>query len=658
MGNHAAPGTPIAVEELVVPKARELARVLQLSCIDHADLVGATRHRNDDVVIFDVEPKLHQVRVNAINCVERIAAVFSATDDHTPEVLALREDFPWVQQHLNLRDKEFPRSLCLYEESWRSLKRRWTAARFVADVRQWLSRAAAGCLHMEDQPLEAVLLGADGILVIAGDAFSPNPTGKPGRIFSLSRPDDSAQQVNRHVFVLTCPEQEHGVVHRRPSTLSDLVDMLDTEGVDLLSALREHLRQKFEDSAAFLDANLVLLILLPRTRVEGGPVEVSNLLAFQTGVEIGGSWMPASIALVGASIGALDRLGDRVFVGACVDESKRGEDVLVEVLNPHIGMTPKTLAEQNGRDPDEEEPTLCAIGLGALGSQVVMNLARAGFGQWALIDHDLLLPHNVARHSLLGHFIGKFKCEAVAFLANSLTDGADVFAAIPASIFTAGEHQTEVQDALDSAAAILDMSASVSVARHLAFAEGRTARCLSVFMSPTGADLVLLAEDDDRLLPLDALEMQYYRACIQDERRRAKLPCETGGVLLGSIDMERGIIYIVDTIASPADSDEWPTSYTRGKSGLQAEVDRVKVKTDGMLEYIGEWHSHPRKSDVAPSDDDQKLFAYISEVMARDGLPAVMLIVGDAGRVGCYAGRIGDSEVLLPSGDGNGQNLA
>jgi len=751
MGNLVPPGTPIAVEELVVPKAAELACVLQLSCVDYADLVGVTRLGNDEVVIFDLEPKLHEIRVNAINCVERIAAVFSATDDHTPEVCALREDFPWVP-HLNLRDEEFPRSLCLYEESYRSLKRRWTAARFVADVRQWLSRTAAGSLHMEDQPLEAVLLGADGILVIPGDVFSPNPTGKPAQIFSLSRPDDGAQQVNRHAFVLSCPEREHGVVHRRPRTLSDLADMLDTEGVDLLSALRDHLREEFVDSAAFLGANLVLLILLPRTRVEGGPVEAPNLLAFQTGVKIRGSWEPAPIALVGSSIGALDRLGDRVFVSACVDESKRGEELLVEVLNPHLGMTLGSLAIQNGRDPDGEEPRLCAIGVGALGSQVVMNLARAGFGRWTLIDNDLLLPHNPARHVLSSESVGKPKASSVADLANSLTDGEDVFTAILANVFTSGPHEGEVHEALHSASAILDMSASVSVARYLA-ADNRAARCVSVFLSPTGADLVLLAEDASRALSLDMLEMQYYRACASDELaghlqapssrlrygqscrdltsrmpqhsvavhsgiaaaavpsvlskpdaraavwrscedgsvslveipvfeairttigewtvltdvgfvselqalRRAKLPCETGGVLLGSIDMDRSIIYIVDTIASPADSDEWPTSYTRGKSGLQAEVDCVKVKTDGMLEYIGEWHSHPRKSDVAPSDDDQKLFAYISEVMARDGLPAAMLIVGDAGRVGCYAGRIGDSEVLLPSGGGNGQNLA
>lgn len=53
--------------------------------------------------------------------------------------------------------------------------------------------------------------------------------------------------------------------------------------------------------------------------------------------------------------------------------------------------------------------------------------------------------------------------------------------------------------------------------------------------------------------------------------RLDKLPNETGGVLLGSFDFERQIIYIVDTIPSPQDSQEWPTLYIRGSQGLKKE---------------------------------------------------------------------------------------
>ena len=66
--------------------------------------------------------------------------------------------------------------------------------------------------------------------------------------------------------------------------------------------------------------------------------------------------------------------------------------------------------------------------------------------------------------------------------------------------------------------AILDMSTSVSVARMLARDTESTARRISLFLTPSGRDLVLLAEDKERGITLDALEMQYYRAVLNDRR--------------------------------------------------------------------------------------------------------------------------------------------
>jgi proteasome lid subunit RPN8/RPN11 len=132
--------------------------------------------------------------------------------------------------------------------------------------------------------------------------------------------------------------------------------------------------------------------------------------------------------------------------------------------------------------------------------------------------------------------------------------------------------------------------------------------------------------------------------------REEKLPNETGGVLLGSFDVERRIVYVADTIASPPDSDEWPFHYIRGCSGLRAEVEAMCNLTDGMLEYVGEWHSHPHGCGAAPSGDDRRVFSWISDNMALDGLPGVMMIAGDSGRTSCFVCEIGDTESLLSLG--------
>ena len=56
------------------------------------------------------------------------------------------------------------------------------------------------------------------------------------------------------------------------------------------------------------------------------------------------------------------------------------------------------------------------------------------------------------------------------------------------------------------------------------------------------------------------------------EQRQARLPNETGGVLIGVFDTQHRRVYIVDLIPSPTDSQESPISYTRGVEGVPEEL--------------------------------------------------------------------------------------
>jgi len=249
---------------------------------------------------------------------------------------------------------------------------------------------------------------------------------------------------------------------------------------------------------------------------------------------------------------------------------------------------------------------------------------------------------------------------------------------------------------------------------------------MSFFLNPTGSSSVLLSENAQRTIPLDVLEMQYYRALLYDpllqghlsspskqvafahscrdksfqiandlmalhasiganairkaslssdaririwesheesretrmvevepvpcqtaivngwtlvvdefvlERmaamREDRLPNETGGVLLGGWDTLHNRLYVVDVLGSPADSHEWPTGYLRGVSGLKESVEEVSRITDGQLGYVGEWHSHPVGATSNASDDDAKVFAWLTEQRSRDGYPPVMAIFGE-----------------------------
>lgn len=398
----------------------------------------------------------------------------------------------------------------------------------------------------------------------------------------------------------------------------------------------------------------------------------------------------------------------------------------------------------NGWTPPETGPTTVTIGVGALGAQVLLNAKRMGITIDTLIDDDRLLPHNLARHALPGYALGFPKSESMRVLLNDILDSDETSKAIVANVLRPGEHHDAVEKALGEADMILDMSASVAVARALASDAQSNARRVSMFLNPTGTDLVVLAEDADRTCPLDMLELQFYRDLVnrddlaghfapndgrqrygqscrdvtsripQDsmavhggigtrmlrrllsdtsataavwrldddleikrielkpapviqrqisdwtikldttvvERlqalRRSKLPNETGGVLIGSFDVHRRIAYIVNTIPSPPDSDEWPTLYIRGSKGLRRKVESIVTKTDGALHYVGEWHSHPDGCSTMPSSDDMKVFTWLTDRMRQDGFPGLMMIVGDNDQVNCFIGEIMAIENLIP----------
>ncbi|MFG6490591.1 ThiF family adenylyltransferase [Roseateles sp. BYS78W] len=111
--------------------------------------------------------------------------------------------------------------------------------------------------------------------------------------------------------------------------------------------------------------------------------------------------------------------------------------------------------------------------------------------------------------------------------------------------------------------------------------------------------------------------------------RAAKLPNETGGVLLGYYDFIEKMVVIVDALPEPPDSKASPTGFERGKEDLAPTVEEAMKRTAGNVKYVGEWHSHPRGHSTTPSIDDRVQMAHLSLEMSSDGLPVLQLIVGD-----------------------------
>ncbi len=118
--------------------------------------------------------------------------------------------------------------------------------------------------------------------------------------------------------------------------------------------------------------------------------------------------------------------------------------------------------------------------------------------------------------------------------------------------------------------------------------------------------------------------------------RSEKLPNETGGIIIGSYDIQRRKVYLVDIIPSPSDSEEYPYAYRRGIKGLDEQFTDIHLRTLGNLRYVGEWHSHPDECSVSPSDDDRIHFEWIRSILKNEGLPPLSLIVGEKNKYMIY----------------------
>ena len=740
-------GSEVEPEQLSLDRARQMAYFLSAGTnpfarMEECRVVAQNGQVRWEVVVLEVDVELSQHPVHDVRYNERLAVRFWADDGLLPEVLALREDFPMVA-HLNLRPPDSPRSLCLYDRPFDEVMLDWTIPTFVERIRFWLAKTAQGQLHADDQPLEPLLFDPVEDLIIPEEIFErtpetvpswfsveliPNHYGTNTAVVQLAPRDNSPDATKCVGYLVPCPPTMHGTIHHMPRTLEELHDFVAALGVSLVGKLREALKSWINGGTSevyeLVGARLILIFRFPKTRQPNGRVESVEFRAFA---------MATTIGDVGADIGVWDLVEGKPGLLIQADETKHGTDTPLIPLNPRPSFSRSLAARVNGAD-HSSEIKIAAIGIGALGSQVVSNLVRGGFGQWTLIDGDLVLPHNLGRHALYGFSLGLPKSSTLAHILNGTVDGEPIARGIVANVMRPGKDAEDIQSALSEAKVILDISASIPVARHLCHDIDAQGRRVSLFLNPSGTALTLLAEDSARQVPLDALEMQSYReictlpelagffstnerlrigqSCrdlsvsipqdlvalhaaiashalkqvvlsdrplitiwqVDQENytvktlasdpsevyvekaagwivytdsklrqklealREEKLPKETGGVLIGSYDMQRKIIYVVETIPSPDDSEEWTTGFIRGTKNLLPAVEEISRATSGMLRYVGEWHSHPDGAAVRPSGYDQQQMNWLGDIMDGEGRPGVVAIVGEDHKAKFYVG--------------------
>lgn len=505
-------GDPVPENDLSINRSREILKAAQKN--PFYNVIGVVKKGDWEGVIVEVDVELPQRPLVSVLEHERIIIVIK-DDESLPEVRALRKSFPDTL-HQNLTALGEPKHLCLFEEPFEEIRPYLSAEQFIKRIAGWLSRAAIEELHLEDQPLEPLLLDQipvafdkglfldkvpdDEIIVIT------NVSEKSQLPYALSIPKNKLGGENKilniALRVSAKPWHSRSIFHK-PENLKQLSEMMHDLKIDLVGELQNFIEGLQKDNKGFKnigDKQIAILLNLPKTRIDGGVIEHHEQWVFVIVRKI--EDLAINLGLAGKQNGDLGLLiGEREISGL--------SEVMVFPIKPTFTLTRKLAQEIS--DTVSDLVKFGVIGVGALGSQIVMSLARQGLGEWSIFDHDILLHHNLARHALSPIYAGWYKAEAIENEIRYLLSEEKAATGYRINFLNIAKipESKKESECLEEADIILDFSASSAVSRKLAFEDYPGAR-LSSYLVPSGEYLILIYEGRNRRVRLDDLEKQLF----------------------------------------------------------------------------------------------------------------------------------------------------
>lgn len=726
-------GEVIAAGDLASPAAASLASFVDQHAADLAAVTALRRGPAGELVELTFRTGRPQQSAVAIRRTERLGIRF-AEGDAMPFVYVLRSDFPDTA-HQNLTAEGAPRAICVDDRFWVEARLTWTPAELVHRILSWFRRAAEGALHDARQPVDPLMFGTGYNIIMsraliedagAHDLIAiPDDTGTLMRVIPHAKLEGSARALPLTVAAYRVPPEQMVRLTYAPNSLGSLAEMLAARGIDLFADLRTRFTGWLDDAknnAVRINSCLAVIVEMPIT-APGGAQQGTDLRAFVTGKTVGDIAVALGIAHKSESRDQGSAAGYvRAFATGAADEVALGA---MGVLPVEVHATfDRALATRLAGRTSEDVRRAVIVGGGAIGAHVAPCLAREGRFRWTIIDDDVLLPHNLARHIAFAGNVTERKSELLAGALSSILDSEDAGATAITARVGDGQRNEDVDRALEDADLIIDASASLLAERYLSDhpAGGRR---ISIFFSPAGDAAVLLAEPRDRSVTLRDLEAQYLGHVIREEAlaghlvtpartfaytgacraitnlipesrvmalsglvaeglgqaadaeggviriwslgaggdvrsftypaeevrrfdvdgwqvaldaglrdriaamRNEQLPNETGGILIGVVDIPARWIHLAGAASAPADSVASPSGFTRGTDGVQEMIDRAMAETQGQVRYVGEWHSHPPRAGVMPSITDLVQINWLAAIFDMDTLPGLMLIAGE-----------------------------
>lgn len=420
-------------------------------------------------------------------------AILLYRDSHLPSIYVLRDDFPKEMPHLNYTDDFGLENPCLSELPQSEQRLQWAPGRYLEQIRQWFEDSSMNRLHRDDQPLEPLFFSALLTIIIKAKHIASSESvlyidmSKEG----TARVSDSDDEGTRdRVVVIKFPTRVHGRVWRRPATLSELARRLSIEDDELGQLISKSIITSFHMKPFNLNKPPILLFHVGLSRYEGHDAEGEFLFAV--------------------------RLQNVLW--ANLIKCDEYPDLLIssynEVTLKHIGVVRELITEElracNGLHTPPRN--VVVLGAGALGSMTTLNLVRQGYIKDILIwDKDVLMPHNLARHTGLSIFLtspkSAYLSEMVKLIVAPPTSSkfmvGDILYVTSFEALLGGDSESENVDV------ILDLAASRPVTRHIAYLQANSTSTVPVFvgyLNPSGEVLTMLMQS--RVEPADLVTME------------------------------------------------------------------------------------------------------------------------------------------------------
>jgi integrative and conjugative element protein (TIGR02256 family) len=483
----------------------ERFRIVQKSLKSHSEYDSKYDRLELDFEIIG----LPQYREIAVHNVEPITLIIGNID--TMPVIKVRDDFP-VVSHLNIHEDNVTKSLCYIDVPYEEIKHKMSGRFLLICIQNWFFKTSMNELHHPDQAIEPFFPYVNNVIVRGerrGNQLFKRYCMEEREFGTLLYPCEAGD----YYAILHIPlSQDHSnLMHRMPQTLHELLFNFGNRSAiktwfDFIGLIVKDPRQYslyFQQTRnKMLACKAIVDVIIPKSRTIGESPESYDFISFVTQHSLREILNDYGFTLKGSVIVKSGR------------EGSDGSNIIIQPYDVHHQNSKLINGLLNDMDADSVSEQIVLVGAGALGSQILDNCLRMGYGDWTLIDNDYFWPHNIARHVLTSKSIGYMKVKALAeYSATIQTDSA--VKVISDDVFG---HSDAVNKAIYNANIILDVSASVAVERHIALDVDSNARCASFFLNPAGTATVMLLGGTDGKSRLDLLEMQYYRELISNEK--------------------------------------------------------------------------------------------------------------------------------------------